>query len=331
MTDRIDHAAEAQLRSSSPPRKGRHPRVRSPPRADRIRLRSSSPPRKGRHSGVQAYCWLGDPLRSSSPPRKGRHACGAAAIPNSGMLRSSSPPRKGRHDATIGLDGKTYKLRSSSPPRKGRHAGRIAAGSPVTSCDPRPLRGRDATSRRGRPDDRSVVAILVPSEEGTPHDTQAVTVGDLRLLRSSSPPRKGRHLTPSRGVVHESPLRSSSPPRKGRHRADAPRRPTPHRCDPRPLRGRDATRKRQKSRSRRSGCDPRPLRGRDATLEHLPLRFLHRVAILVPSEEGTPRRALPGSVPVQSVAILVPSEEGTPPCLSRSPSIVHRVFRRICG
>lgn len=31
------------------------------------------------------------------------------------------------------------------------------------------------------------------------------------------------------------------------------------------------------------------------------------------------------------VAILVPSEEGTPPCLSRSPSIVHRVFRRICG
>lgn len=35
--------------------------------------------------------------------------------------------------------------------------------------------------------------------------------------------------------------------------------------------------------------------------------------------------------PNSAVAILVPSEEGTPPCLSRSPSIVHRVFRRICG
>ena len=61
-------------------------------------------------------------------------------------------------------------------------------------------------------------------------------------------------------------LRSSSPPRKGRHQHIRSCPLSSARCDPRPLRGRDATRRSAACTHGLSSCDPRPLRGRDATL-----------------------------------------------------------------
>ena len=74
---------------------------------------------------------------------------------------------------------------------------------------------RESVRNRGHD---GLVAILVPSEEGTPHSSTCRFDSCIEL-RSSSPPRKGRHVVPCPAAFRSNPLRSSSPPRKGRHPA----------------------------------------------------------------------------------------------------------------
>ena len=281
--------AAGKLRSSSPPRKGRHK-----PRSTLSPTLSSCDPRplRGRDATQQAAqdVTTATQLRSSSPPRKGRHPRST----RSGHARSSCDPRplRGR-DATdrpgwadgagVGCDPRPLRgrdataaqraalvaevlLRSSSPPRKGRHCWvlvEVAAGVVVAILVPSEEGTPQVVS--AQPFDAIAVAILVPSEEGTLLD-ESFGLRESLLLRSSSPPRKGRHRLAWKLSPHLPTLRSSSPPRKGRHcrilvRLVLPDRVailvpseegTPHRtcpttspkiscCDPRPLRGRDAT------------------------------------------------------------------------------------------
>ncbi len=259
-------------------------------------LRSSSPPKRGRH-----LAWPGEldgggvvailvPSEEGTPPPKAQ--CSTEGCPR---LRSSSPPKRGRHDLVHQQDHRRRPVAILVPSEEGTPlaeqpvprlvVGEVAIlvpseeGTPLgkltphdarqRSCDPRPLRRGDATLGGAQMAHRlTYVAILVPSEEGTPQLRVPGSVG---------------------AVDHE--LRSSSPPKRGRH----PNTTTSSTTCPR-------------------GCDPRPLRRGDATGVTVGPLARTGVAILVPSEEGTPPLMVPSNcTAADRVAILVPSEEGTPP------------------
>ena len=291
------------LRSSPPPRRGRHadvavamldarervailaPSSEGAPRrtrrgscATQPRLRSSPPPRRGRH---RRQCW---PVRS-------RASCDPRPLLGGGATTASSCAAT-RVDAAVAIlapssegapptsaDLALIALRSSPPPRRGRHncvvTGRVAILAPSSE-------GAPLTKSRQRC--RVDVAILAPSSEGAPPAAVAAAC-TTPVLRSSPPPRRGRHSAWRHPLRR---LRSSPPPRRGRHCAWNCRS-TDASCDPRPLLGGGATRDGCARRRLTPCCDPRPLLGGGATRLATRCVTSVTVAILAPSSEGAPR------------------------------------------
>ena len=234
------------------------------------------------------------------------------------------------------------RLRSSPPPKRGRHPG------PAGHLDRSPEVAILAPSEEGAPPDRPGrcrqdllrVAILAPSEEGAPHARHPLAAFRQAMLRSSPPPKRGRHVAGEAELLEHvavailAPSEEGAPPDSLLHvcrgvgvvailapsEEGAPRSPASARaaagcCDPRPLRRGGATRASARSQCRRArGCDPRPLRRGGATHLDVPRGGPGTgVAILAPSEEGAPpEQVVPGVGGVLIVAILAPSEEGAP-------------------
>ncbi len=158
-------------------------------------------------------------LRSSSPPKRGRHPRTTC----SPLTRSRCDPRPLRRgDAT--RDQREQRPQPLDvailvPSEEGTPPAAPASPCPchAPGCDPRPLRRGDATGRTTAWLRWRRVAILVPSEEGTPPGVGKTTLTGQLVLRSSSPPKRGRHPPTKPTNSPSKELRSSSPPKRGRH------------------------------------------------------------------------------------------------------------------